>query len=269
MAKGKKQKPVDSAEAEAQEDDSVDHSEESSGEYRRRKKAKKAKKAWPDGTSLAEEPKPDKTGKKRKAVEILSAASEAPPAKAARVTAPPAKAERVTADPKRGVFAGGIPRTSEESAVRTHFEQCGEIQEFKYPSNARGVRMGFVLVTFASEKAVAKALKLTGSMFEGSKISVAIQENKERPAKSEKKKSGDANGAGGQANSRDPGAGKGKDRGKAKGKGKGKHEDEAEEREGEVIDKAGGLKLKLENKAKSKKGGANKKHKKDGAGVVA
>merc|ERR1712185_679447 len=76
---------------------------------------------------------------------------------------------------------------SEESDVRKHFQQCGEIAAIRLPGNSRGVRMGIAFITFKLPTAVKKALALNGSTFNGNEISVKMQERREKSVKASRK----------------------------------------------------------------------------------
>lgn len=216
-----------------------------------KKSKKKKKKAAAVEASVApnaeQEERTEVPKKKRKASDDAEGDIAAPAPKAPKLE---------DLDPLK-IFVGGVPRTTEESAVRSHFEKLGTLEEFRFPLNKRGIAMGFAFITFKSPKAAKEALKLNGSSFQGSEISVKMQDTRERTPKPEKPKEGVAeakrdkpkggteagNHAGGKNHERQKGEGKGKGKGTGKGKDKGNKgkengDDKGKERGGKKLSRS-------------------------------
>ncbi|KOC64669.1 RNA-binding protein 34 [Habropoda laboriosa] len=67
-------------------------------------------------------------------------------------------------DGKKSVFLGNLKFSIEESTIRNHFEQCGEIESVRIiKDNTTGAGKGFGYVNFKTEDAVALALELDGT----------------------------------------------------------------------------------------------------------
>jgi len=102
------------------------------------------------------------------------------------------------------VYVGGIPFSTDEDSVRDFFADCGDIRTVNLLRDEGGRLKGIGFITFKTEEAVAKALEVDGSNYEGRTLEVAMADKKKK-------------------NKQDKGKGKGKSKAsKGKGKGKGK-----------------------------------------------
>ncbi|KAK0058475.1 RNA-binding protein 34 [Biomphalaria pfeifferi] len=84
-------------------------------------------------------------------------------------------------DKKRSVFVGNLPFTITEEAIRSHFEDCGEI------TNVRIVRdrltslgKGICYVQFESKDSVSLAMKLNNSELQGRNLRVNVCSSKQK-----------------------------------------------------------------------------------------
>lgn len=130
---------------------------------------KRKKKVSDDNATPAEE----LPAKKPKLSDASAVSSEVPLAKVQ---------EYATLDARK-IFIGGVPKTSDESAVRKHFAKCGEIAELSFPRNKRGLAMGIAFVTYKKAASATKSLELHSTNFAGNEISVKLQDNRPKSAK--------------------------------------------------------------------------------------
>lgn len=131
-------------------------------------KSKLKKQAAADATPAEEPP-----AKKQKLSGAPAAVSEVPSA----------KAEEYSTKDARKIFVGGVPKSLEDSVVKAHFAKLGEIEKFSFPRNARGAAMGIAFITYKSAASATKCVKLHGTKFEGQEISVKLQDDRPKSAK--------------------------------------------------------------------------------------
>lgn len=112
------------------------------------------------------------------------------------------------------VYVGGIPFSTDEDSVRDFFADCGDIRTVNLLRDEGGRLKGIGFITFKTEEAVAKALEVDGSNYEGRTLEVAMADKKKK----------NKQGKGGKGDKSDKGKGRGKSKG-SKGKGKGKGND--------------------------------------------
>lgn len=106
------------------------------------------------------------------------------------------------------VFVGNLPFHTDQHMVRSDFEQCGPITDFRFPCHAdSGKPKGCAIITYATEDGVQNALRFHETVYDGRNIFVRRDEGK-----------GKGKGKG----SKDEGYSKGKGDGYDKGKGKGR-----------------------------------------------
>lgn len=138
-------------------------------------KNKQKKQAAGDATTAEEPP-----AKKQKLSGASGAVSEVPSA----------KAEEFTTLDARKIFVGGVPKSLEDSAVKARFAKLGEIEAFSFPRNGRGAAMGIAFITYKSAASAEKCIKLHGTNFEGQEISVKLQDDRPKSAKTKTPASG-------------------------------------------------------------------------------
>ncbi|XP_025105447.1 RNA-binding protein 34-like [Pomacea canaliculata] len=90
-------------------------------------------------------------------------------------------------DNARSVFVGNLPFTIEEESVRSHFTDCGEIDNVRIIRDRKtNLGKGFCYVLFKSKDSVSLAMKLQGLKLEGREL--RIQRCSEQPTQSKQLK---------------------------------------------------------------------------------
>ncbi|KAH9487683.1 RNA-binding protein 34 [Bulinus truncatus] len=84
-------------------------------------------------------------------------------------------------DKKRSVFVGNLPFNVTEEAIRSHFEDCGDIINVRLiRDRLTSLGKGICYVQFESKDSVSLAVKLNNSEFKGRKLRVMVCSNKQK-----------------------------------------------------------------------------------------
>merc|ERR1712194_499757 len=94
-----------------------------------------------------------------------------------------AKVEEYSTLDARKIFVGGVPKTLEDSVVKARFAKLGDIEAFSFPRDGRGLAMGIAFITYKSATSATKCLKLHCTDFEGQEITVKLQDDRPKSAK--------------------------------------------------------------------------------------
>ena len=71
------------------------------------------------------------------------------------------------------IYVGNLSYSLDESSLRTHFNEFGEIVEVAFPKDrVTGRPRGFAFITFSDTKGAESALKLDGQDISGRKVVV-------------------------------------------------------------------------------------------------
>lgn len=85
---------------------------------------------------------------------------------------------------RKSVFLGNLPFNIEEDSIRTHFEDCGVIENVRVIRDSyTGIGKGFGYITFQDVDGVELALQLNGTELRGRKIRVARSQHQEKEVK--------------------------------------------------------------------------------------